>query len=440
MLLFIHNVINCFLLVLEAFVSVNNLPVTEWIRFSVSSTLFAVGGSAWIVTSLPFGLNQMPDASSSSITSFIAWFVCSLFIGNWFNNVLKEIKESCFSELNFSLICALFSTIRMSIVVTSALLINRNRKWLIIEPKSSRSLKAIYHVLKFAAKHKAPINRSAFTYWEEDIPSRIDLGKSKYGGPFTTEQVEDVKTVLRLLVISTPLLFIAFSLNWNGNIQYEPVVSFPDLTNCTTKIVFLFTYSSSWCSILGVVANELIIYPLFWRMFPTILRRVGIASFTITLISFVCWIMKLVEFLSHWNTNSLEWAIRVLYYTTDGLLGQMLMILLFEFMSAQSPYNMRGLSGSFALPLVLLSGFASSNIDQYLSNAISGRPWSSLVLFSVKAVLCLIAFLLFCVVARWYKRRVRDEEYFTQKVVEEVYDRYLTAAARRSHTLYGATH
>ena len=29
-----------------------------------------------------------------------------------------------------------------------------------------------------------------------------DFGKSKYGGPFTTEQVEDVKTFLRLLVIT----------------------------------------------------------------------------------------------------------------------------------------------------------------------------------------------------------------------------------------------
>ena len=112
MLLFIHNVINCFLLVLEAFVSENNLPVTEWIRFSVSSMLFAVGGSAWTVTSLPFGLNQIPDASSSSITSFIVWFICSLFIGNCFTNVLKEIKESCFSELNLSFssyLCLIFN-------------------------------------------------------------------------------------------------------------------------------------------------------------------------------------------------------------------------------------------------------------------------------------------------------------------------------------------
>jgi len=49
--------------------------------------------------------------------------------------------------------------------------------------------------------YKYPRQRSAFTYWEDKIPSRIDLAKSKYGGPFTTEQVEDVKTFFRILVI-----------------------------------------------------------------------------------------------------------------------------------------------------------------------------------------------------------------------------------------------
>ncbi len=29
--------------------------------------------------------------------------------------------------------------------------------------------------------------------------------------------------------------------------------------------------------------------------------------------------------------------------------------------------------------------------------------------------------------ARWYKRRVRDEDYNAHRVVEEVYDRYLSA-------------
>ena len=41
----------------------------------------------------------------------------------------------------------------------------------------------------------------AFTYWEDELPSHIDFNKRKYRGPFTTEQVEDVKIFLRLLVI-----------------------------------------------------------------------------------------------------------------------------------------------------------------------------------------------------------------------------------------------
>jgi hypothetical protein len=52
----------------------------------------------------------------------------------------------------------------------------------------------IYKVIKFAIVTKHPQCRSAFTYCEDELPSRIDFGKNKYGGPFTTEQVEDIKT------------------------------------------------------------------------------------------------------------------------------------------------------------------------------------------------------------------------------------------------------
>ncbi len=37
----------------------------------------------------------------------------------------------------------------------------------------------------------------------------------------------------------------------------------------------------------------------------------------------------------------------------------------------------------------------------------------------------LLGFVLYCLLARWYKRRVRDEDYNAHGVVEEVYDRYL---------------
>ena len=56
------------------------------------------------------------------------------------------------------------------------------------------------------SKTKYPERRSAFTYIDEEEPSRLDYGKHKFGGPFTEEEVEDVKTILRLL----PLFLSSF--------------------------------------------------------------------------------------------------------------------------------------------------------------------------------------------------------------------------------------
>ena len=42
--------------------------------------------------------------------------------------------------------------------------------------------KTVYVVIKHALKHKSPRLRSAFTYTgEEELPSRIDFSKDKYG-------------------------------------------------------------------------------------------------------------------------------------------------------------------------------------------------------------------------------------------------------------------
>ena len=129
-----------------------------------------------------------------------------------------------------------------------------SNNWLIIEPKSPQSLRPFYQVVKFAAKHNAPLNCSALTYWEEDVPSRMDLGKSRYGGPFTTEQVEDVKTILRLLTISIPMWVIAIALS------LQPRIVAQDGNNFT--VISKFTYNIGWCSIFGTLTHEFVIYPV----------------------------------------------------------------------------------------------------------------------------------------------------------------------------------
>ena len=426
-LLFFSAVINCLFLILEALVWSNN-NVFKIIHLCMASTLFAIGIGACTATALPLGLDQMPDASSSSITSFIAWFVCAILFGSFLYRVLYLVNENSLVE-SLALLSALFSVLCLSIVLI--LFFVFSPKWLIIEPKSPQSLKTIYHVLKFAAKHKAPLNRSAFTYWEENIPSRMDLGKLKYGGPFTTEQVEDVKTILRFLVLSAPLFLVALS---SDSHMYE--------FNLYNALEYNFAYkfflnTSSVYGIITTLLFEFLVYPLAKNKLPSILKRITAVSLILTLVSFVCLILELSHYLSNSNETTTKWIADIFHVSMNGILLQMLLTSLLEFMCAQSPYNMRGLLISFILPFL----FFSSQVDLRVAKVISHKlcfkkRWCSIVAYSVKTLTSFVGSLIFCVVAHWYKMRVRDEDFSTQRVVEEVYDRYLTAAATHSR-LYG---
>ena len=118
----------------------------------------------------------------------------------------------------------------------------------------------------------------------------------------------------------------------------------------------------------------------------------------------------------------------------SGILRQVLLTSILEFMCAQSPYNMRGLLLSLVVLQIIITSTIGSDLARHfpITKICSTEPWCSLISISMKTVFCSIGFLLFCVVARWYKRRERDDNYSTQQVVEEVYDRYLTAAAAQT--------
>ena len=78
-------------------------------------------------------------------------------------------------------------------------------KWLDTNDKTGNPIKFIFGVLSYARKNKYPRLCSAFTYIDEEQPSHLDLGKNKFGGPFTEKEVEDVKTIFCIL----PKLLVA---------------------------------------------------------------------------------------------------------------------------------------------------------------------------------------------------------------------------------------
>ena len=407
-------------------------PYIAAVSFCIVSSLTTIGLAGFSLMLVQLGLDQMPDASSSNITSFVAWFVFCVFAGFWISLLLYQIQWNCmsqdFNSSNNMQIWSLHLLLCISIILVSDYLFSK--KWLIIEPTSPQSLKIIYQVLNFAAKHKAPINRSALTYWEEDIPSRMDLGKSKYGGPFTTEQVENVKTILQLMGVSFSIWVIAISLYLHPVITRVPQnMKLPNLTQCSLSLLSLFTYSPHWCSIVATVIYEIAIYPIIGDRIPSILRRIGFVSLLTIFLSLVLLTLELIQHF-YSDEQATIWLTIILHSVSKGLLSWQLSCATLELVLAQAPYNMRGLFAGFAAILIGVSIFAGDMLSYY-SGFLCKNCNIRVVFFGAKLALSLFAFILYCILARRYKRRVRDDVFSPHRVVEEVYDRYLTAESQR---------
>ena len=246
-LLFVTSILQC-ILVINKHLSIVDFPHSLSIGIVTFTLSLGYGSAAILVTVPQLGLDQMPASSASNITCFLTWFVISYLFGMWFSEFYSTTSSFCFGS-DFATVWSLLSVVSMSIVLISDFFLTP--KWLIIEPKCPQSMKTIYCVLKYAAKHKSPTNRSSFTYWEEGIPSRLDLGKTKYGGPFTVEQVEDVKTILRMIVLTIPIWLSLLSFQMQSSILdvLEPEPFLPGIganatesQHCHSHLIKFFTY------------------------------------------------------------------------------------------------------------------------------------------------------------------------------------------------------
>ncbi len=394
-------------------------PTVAMVATTAAVLATYLGISACAVTALQLGLDQMPDASSDNIISFIKWLIFSAFFGVWISDIILNSTVSCaFGDLdNDFIFFSLYPVFAMSILCCSIFLLAP--KWLIIEPKSPQSLKIIYQVLKFAVKHKTPLNRSALTYWEEDIPSRMDLGKSRYGGPFTTEQVEDVKTLFKIIVIQIPLFFVSLSSRkLHVHLNFQRLL--PSINKCTASLISL-TYHPYVCAMLVTLISEFIVYPLVKMEPPSILKQIGFACFIIVVANIGILSAEVVSYyrdIQNWIeiASSIIGGLVHLSFLTNSIL---------LFACAQSPYNMRGLLVGFAL-LLHISSLLLGELLFSITIKLYDKCCNYIIYSSVMVAITLFGFILYCLLARWYKRRVRDEEYNAHRVVEEIYDRYLS--------------
>ena len=166
---------------------------------AIGVVLFAVGLGFYRANVVQFGLDQLLEAPSKSLALFIHWGMWverlgMLVIQIFLLVLLCQVK----SQPNYVPFCALLLVL---MIVFLLVILCFRRKWFYVEPGQNNPYKMVRSVLHYVKQHKYPIRRSAFTYSGDEHPSRMDFAKERYGGPFTTEQVEDVKTFFRILFV-----------------------------------------------------------------------------------------------------------------------------------------------------------------------------------------------------------------------------------------------
>ena len=413
----------------------------------------AIGLAGYRANHVQFGLDQLLEAPSEYQGLFVHWIQMFTVLGfaimeiflTWYEcHYTVEAKDTILSsQLVFVLILTLL------LVITYCL-----RRSFYSRNVRHNPYKMVFKVLGFARKHKYPVQCSAFTYSDDEYPSRIDFAKEKYGGPFTSEQVEDVKTFLRMLTVLLVLgpvfildipstaVFTIFAQHFTSHRNND--VS----TNCTLTWAALDSGALKYLSaVVFMIVYIWLIYSVLRNCIPKIFTRLWIAHFL-----FVVGVMSMlvIELSGHiiyysqekkgavcmfyskvQNSSEIElgmhWGVLILPNLLTGIGQLLVMTNIFEFISAQSPHSMTGLfiglflaiRGFFQfLGAIILYPFFS--IDSFWKNnhLILNCGFGYLLFTCTVALLSLI---LFTIVTKRYKYRERDDPPFKRMHVERLF-------------------
>ena len=433
----------------------------------ISLLAFIIGLAGYQANFIQLGLDQLFEAPSQYLVLFIHYATWTFNFGSLHFLINIYVVMCVGREKKFAVVIiqVLIPLLLIILLVISCW----NRRWFLSEPGYQNPYKVVCGVFKFAKSHKHPLRRSAFTHSDDYIPSRLDFAKERFGGPFTTEQVENVKTFIRILLVLLAVgpafalevpgsYFVAplFGMHFhhyvgNVNVDCKDKIPMEDLLEIAGVLVLP-------SFILFPVCN-LILFSLLRKKLVNVFARIGV-GILFCLVGVLCFF--LTDIVGHAQQNvsnsnnhtqcvfhislsrhnrfivdtfDMHWAVLIPPYIFLEIGTLMVIATTLEFISAQSPQSMKGLLiGVF---------FAIRGLFQFLNSIIIiplslKQPWASremiehppvtncgFVYLALTSVTGLIGLILFSLAAKRYKYRTRDEGMFRQHDVEEIYDRYI---------------
>ena len=393
---------------------------------------------------IPFGADQLYEAPSADICKWVRWSTWLILMGRLCSDALLRSCLMCLGSrkiLTVTILCVYEALIALGLFLVLVILVKKRNQF-VIEPCSSSPYKTILQVLNFARKHKNPIRRSALTFWDDEQPSRLDLAKDKYGGPFTNEQVEDVKTFLQIVGV-----LLAMTL-WFGQGEF---------TAAETDIMYLHTdyhlgtsltkHSCTVESFLAVsnvvpylvtttlfIVYELCLRPVVGNYLPGTLKSYGIGLLLSYIPTLVFFTIDTVGHSLHPNATCMFWLydIRTNFTITppptldisaftlvpvsviSTTAHVICTVSAHQFIFAQSPYHMRGaiLGLYYFLKMLFFSCGGSAIVLLYFvyrSRTITSPLNCGFGYFCAGVVLAVVSLVIYCVVVKKYKHRQRDD-------------------------------
>lgn len=209
----------------------------SWNRYllPVWMLIINIGSAAFQATAIPFGADQIVYGPSEQISSFFYWYY-------WLRNLGAIFLYLSFTCTNFDahwhgIVFGLIATASMSLVLILNALLGG---WFFIDPEKKNPLWNIIKIFLAAVKAKRPLIRSAFSFSNLPAPTRMDLTKTVHGGQFDSEEVENAKTVGRVLTV---LLSVSGALIAYRGVSVI-VINLAKFLNCYCLQLLLWIYSS----------------------------------------------------------------------------------------------------------------------------------------------------------------------------------------------------
>ena len=264
----------------------------------------------------------------------------------------------------------------------------------------------------------------------------MDFEKRKYGGPFTTEQVEDVKVMLHILMVlfslgPTFLLHLGVLVSIL-NRQSHSITHYK--VNNPEQIMFFDNgLMSPLLTVTCIPIYLLVVKPFFSRWLPNLFKRMGLS------IAVVCfsYVLLLISDTFAYDSNTkinqlhsvckatgenssyvLNWDLITfpstymftLQHTLSSLHQMLLYIASWELISSQSPQHLKGiLFGLFYAIKAFYEFLATMIFIPFAGNWASGIMSCLSAFFLLNLGIGVMTLLIYTVVAKKYKYRKRDD-------------------------------